>query len=75
MVPSFSRIPDSSGMRAISISVLGSLSRSFMSGTRLWPPAMNLPSPLVSRSFASASSSDVARLYSNGVDITAALPG
>ncbi len=46
-----------------------------MSGTRLWPPAMNLPSPLVAASFASASSSDVARLYSNGVEIMPVLPG
>ena len=68
--PSFSRMPDRPGMRAMSISVSGSLSRSFMSGTRLWPPAMSLPSPLAARSFASASSSDVARLYSNVVEIT-----
>ena len=62
-------------MRAMSIRILGSLRRSFISGTRLWPPAMNLPSPLLARSFASASSSDVARLYSNGEEITTVLPG
>ena len=59
-------------MRAMSISIFGSLRRSFISGTRLWPPAMNFPSPLLAASFASASSSDVARLYSNAVDITTA---
>ena len=61
ILPSFSRMPERPGMRAMSISVCGSLSRSFISGTRLWPPAMNLPSPLAAASFASASSSDVAR--------------
>ena len=50
-----------SGMRAMSISTFGSLRRSFISGTRLWPPAMNLPSPSAACSFASASSSEVAR--------------
>ena len=35
-------------MRAMSISVPGSLNRSFMSGTRLWPPAIEL-APAVGR--------------------------
>jgi hypothetical protein len=39
--------PGQAGMRAMSISVFGSLRRSFISGTRLWPPAMNFPSPLL----------------------------
>src|SRR5437773_5001382 len=73
--PSFSRMPERPGMRAMSINALGSLSRSFISGTRLWPPAMNFPAPLLARSFASASSSDVARLYSKGEEITTVLPG
>ena len=67
ILPSFSRMPASPGMRAMSISTVGSLSRSFISGTRLWPPAISLPPPLLARSFASASSIDVARLYSNVV--------
>ena len=32
-------------MRAMSMSAVGSLSRSFISGTRLWPPASSLPPP------------------------------
>jgi hypothetical protein len=31
------------GTRAMSMSTAGSLSRSFIVGTRLWPPAMSLP--------------------------------
>ena len=60
---------------AETISVFGSLKRSFINGTRLCPPAMNFPSPLVARSFAIASSSDAALLYSNAVEITIGLPG
>ena len=71
----FWRIPARSGIRAMSISSLGSLRRSFISGTRLWPPAMNFASPFAAPSFASASSSEVARLYSNAVGITTGLPG
>ena len=62
-------------MRLMSMSTCGSLRRSFISGTRLWPPAMNLPPPPAAFSFASASSSDVARAYSNVVGITPGLPG
>ena len=51
----------SPGMRAMSMSVAGSLSRSFISGTRLWPPASSLALPPAAPSLASASSSDVAR--------------
>ena len=40
-----SRMPASSGMRLMSISSCGSLRRSFISGTRLWPPARSLPAP------------------------------
>ena len=54
----------------MSISIFGSLSRSFINGTRLCPPAMSFPSPLAAPSLASASSSDVARVYSNGIEIT-----
>ena len=35
MAPSCSRMPESSGMRATSMRVAGSFSRSFISGTRL----------------------------------------
>jgi hypothetical protein len=72
---SFALIPDRPGMRAMSINTCGSLRRSFISGTRLCPPAISLPLPLAAASLASASSSDVARLYSNGIDITTGLPG
>ena len=57
----------------MSISIFGSLRRNFMTGIRLCPPAMSLASPLAARSFASASSTDVARLYSNAVEITIGL--
>ena len=59
----------------MSISACGSLRRSFISGTRLWPPAMSLPPSPAAVSFASASSSEVARAYSNGVGITPHLRG
>ena len=55
-------MPASSGMRAMSISAFGSLRRSFISGTRLCPPASSLPSPFAALSWAMASSSDVALL-------------
>ena len=45
------------------------------SGTRLWPPAMNFPAPPAAWIFASASSTDVARAYSNVVGITPGLRG
>ena len=74
-LPAFRRIPDSSGMRAMSISVPGWLRRSFMTGIRLCPPAINFPSPFAARNFVSASSTDAARVYSNAVGITIGLPG
>ena len=46
-------------MRAMSMSTVGSLSRSFISGTRLCPPASSFP--LVLCSFLIASSTDAAR--------------
>ena len=48
-------------MRAMSMRSFGSASRNFISGTRLWPPAMSLPLPLADASLATASSSEVAR--------------
>ena len=42
---------------------------------KLWPPAMNLPPSPASRNFASASSIEVARAYSNVVGITPGLRG
>jgi hypothetical protein len=74
-LPSFSRMPDRPGILAMSISACGSLRRSFMSGTRLWPPAMSLAPPPAAFNFATASSSDVARAYSNAVGITPGLRG
>ena len=47
---------------AMSIRHRGSLRRSFINGTRLWPPAMSLGGRrLKSASFATASSNEVAR--------------
>ena len=45
----------------MSMSSDGSLSRSFISGTRLWPPASSLALPPARRSRAMASSIEVAR--------------
>ena len=68
-------MPAKSGMWATSIRTAGSLSRSFISGTRLCPPAMSFPAPPAAASFASASSSEVARSYSNAVGIMREAPG
>ena len=60
MRPPASLMPESPGILEMSTSVPGSLSRSFISGTRLCPPAISLPPPDAA-SFAIASSIDVAR--------------
>ena len=67
--PPASRMPAKPGTCATSISTAGSLSRSFISGTRLWPPAISLPAPPAAASLASASSMETARWYSKAVGI------
>ena len=55
----------------MSINRVGSLSLSFISGIRLWPPASSFARPPDAWSAASAASSDLARSYSKGAGITA----
>ena len=59
--PPSPRTYDSSPMRPMSMSTLGAASRSFMSGSREWPPAMSLASSPCSVSAAMASSTEPAR--------------
>src|SRR5215218_2442716 len=59
------RISFRPGMRPMSISVAGWARRSFIIGSRLWPPAIILASPPLSESSLIASSSEVGRTYSN----------
>src|SRR5262245_44518521 len=58
----------------MSISSSGRARRSFMSGSRLWPPAISLPTEPWSPSRRTASSTDSARSYANDAGITGATP-
>jgi ferredoxin len=58
-VPPVSRMPRSSGMRLMSIRWAGCAKRSFIMGSRLWPPASSLASEPIWPSRATASPTDL----------------